>query len=183
MLGPTGIGMLWGRPEVLEAMPPFITGGSMIETVFMDHSTYAAPPKRFEAGTPMVAQAVGVAAAVDYLDALGMDAVEAHEHVLTGYALEQLRNVPGVRIIGPQDDHARGSAVSFVVDGLHPHDVGQFLDDHGVAVRVGHHCAWPTCRRFDVPATTRLSTYIYNDTSDIDVAVDGIRAAQKFFGV
>ena len=183
MLGPTGIGMLWGRPEVLEAMPPFITGGSMIETVFMDHSTYAAPPKRFEAGTPMVAQAVGVAAAVDYLNALGMDAVEAHEHVLTGYALEQLRNVPGVRIIGPQDDHARGSAVSFVVDGLHPHDVGQFLDDHGVAVRVGHHCAWPTCRRFDVPATTRLSTYIYNDTSDIDVAVDGIRAAQKFFGV
>ena len=183
LLGPTGIGMLWGRPEVLEAMPPFITGGSMIETVFMDHSTYAAPPKRFEAGTPMVAQAVGVAAAVDYLDALGMDAVEAHEHVLTGYALEQLRNVPGVRIIGPQDDHARGSAVSFVVDGLHPHDVGQFLDDHGVAVRVGHHCAWPTCRRFDVPATTRLSTYIYNDTSDIDVAVDGIRAAQKFFGV
>lgn len=183
MLGPTGIGMLWGRHEVLDAMPPFITGGSMIETVFMDHSTYAPAPKRFEAGTPMVAQAVGTAEAVRYLDALGMQNVAAHEHLLTGYALERLEELRGVRIIGPRDDVARGSAISFVVEGLHPHDVGQFLDDRGVAVRVGHHCAWPTCRRFDVPATTRLSTYVYNDTADIDVAVEGIRAAQKFFGV
>ena len=183
MLGPTGLGLLWGRAEVLESMPPFITGGSMIETVFMEHSTYAAPPKRFEAGTPMVAQAVGLAAAVAYLQDLGMDAVEAHEHDLTGYALEQLEQVPGVRVIGPLDNVDRGSAVSFVVDGLHPHDVGQFLDDKGVAVRVGHHCAWPTCRRYSVPATTRLSTYVYNDRSDIDIAIEGIVAAQKFFGV
>jgi len=183
MLGPTGLGMLWGRQELLDVMPPFITGGSMIETVFMDHSTYAAAPKRFEAGTPMVAQAVGTAEAVRYLDGLGMDAVAAHEHMLTGYALDRLDEMRGVRIIGPRDNHERGSALSFVVEGLHPHDVGQFLDDRGVAVRVGHHCAWPTCRRFGVPATTRISTYIYNDTHDIDVAVEGIHAAQKFFGV
>ncbi|MCX6431835.1 MAG: cysteine desulfurase [Actinobacteria bacterium] len=183
MLGPTGIGLLWGRSEVLQAMPPFVSGGSMIETVFMEHSTYAEPPKRFEAGTPMVAQAVGLAAAVRYLDDLGMDAVAAHEHDLTGYALGQLEELRGVRIIGPRDNVDRGSAVSFVVDGLHPHDVGQFLDDKGVAVRVGHHCAWPTCRRFGVPATTRISPYIYNDRADIDIAMEGIMAAQKFFGV
>ena len=155
----------------------------MIETVFMEHSTYAAAPKRFEAGTPMVAQAVGLAAAAAYLDALGMQNVAAHEEGLTSYALAALQVLPGVRIIGPTDDVDRGSAVSFVVDGLHPHDVGQFLDDRGVAVRVGHHCAWPTCRRFGVPATTRLSTYVYNDTSDIDAAIEGILAAQAFFGV
>ena len=183
MLGPTGLGLLWGRSEVLDAMPPFITGGSMIETVFMEHSTYAAPPKKFEAGTPMVAQAVGLAAAVRYLEDLGMDAVAAHEHDLTGYALDRLSGIAGVRIIGPRENVDRGSAISFVVDGLHPHDVGQFLDDHGVAVRVGHHCAWPTCRRYGVPATTRISPYVYNDTSDIDVAVEGILAAQAFFGV
>ncbi len=183
MLGPTGLGLLWGRPEVLAIMPPFITGGSMIETVFMEHSTYAAPPKRFEAGTPMVAQAVGLAAAVRYLEDLGMASVAAHEHALTGTALDRIGELRGVRIIGPRENVDRGSAVSFVVEGLHPHDVGQFLDDRGVAVRVGHHCAWPTCRRFSVPATTRLSTYVYNDESDIDVAVEGIMAAQKFFGV
>ena len=183
MLGPTGIGVLWGRTEILEAMPPFISGGSMIETVFMEHSTYALPPKRFEAGTPMVAQAVGLAAATRYLDDLGMANVAAHEHALAGYALEVLAARRGVRIIGPTENTDRGSAVSFVVDGLHPHDVGQFLDDRGVAVRVGHHCAWPTCRRFGVPATTRISPYIYNDTADIDVAVEGILAAQEFFGV
>jgi cysteine desulfurase/selenocysteine lyase len=182
MLGPTGIGMLWGRTEVLEAMPPFITGGSMIETVFMEHSTYAAAPKRFEAGTPMVAQAVGLAAAVGYLSDLGMAAVAEHEHHLAGYALDQLAGLRGVRIIGPLDNVERGSGISFVVDGIHPHDVGQFLDDRGVAVRVGHHCAWPTCRRFGVPATTRISPYIYNDTADIDAAIEGILAAQAFFG-
>jgi cysteine desulfurase/selenocysteine lyase len=182
MLGPTGIGMLWGRTEALEAMPPFITGGSMIETVFMEHSTYAAAPKRFEAGTPMVAQAVGLAAAVGYLSDLGMAAVAEHEHHLAGYALDQLAGLRGVRIIGPLDNVERGSGISFVVDGIHPHDVGQFLDDRGVAVRVGHHCAWPTCRRFGVPATTRISPYIYNDTADIDAAIEGILAAQAFFG-
>lgn len=183
MLGPTGIGLLWGSRDVLREMPPFITGGSMIETVFMEHSTYAEPPKRFEAGTPMVAQAVGLAAGVDYLQSVGMEAIEAHEHHLTAYALGRLEEMRGVSVIGPRTSVDRGSAISFVVDGIHPHDVGQFLDDRGVAVRVGHHCAWPTCRRFDVPATTRLSTYLYNDTADIDVAVAGIRAAQDFFGV
>ncbi len=183
MLGPTGIGVLWGRTDVLNAMPPFLSGGSMIESVHMDGSTFAAPPARFEAGSPMTAQAVGLAAAVHYLEALGMDAVAAHEHELTVYTLEALQAMRGVRIIGPQDAHDRGGAISFVVDGIHPHDVGQFLDDRGVAVRVGHHCAWPTCRRFGVPATTRISTYVYNDTSDIDVAITGIEAAQAFFGV
>ena len=183
MLGPTGIGFLWGESEILDAMPPFITGGSMIELVQLDHSTYAKAPKRFEAGTQMIAQAIGTHAAVKYLTALGMEAVEAHEHSLTGYALDQLSRLSGVTVIGPSENIARGSAISFTVDGLHPHDVGQVLDSRGVAVRVGHHCAWPTCRRFDVPATTRLSTYIYNDQSDIDAAISGIIAAQEFFGV
>jgi len=183
MLGPTGIGLLWGRSDVLAAMPPFLTGGSMIESVSMERTTFAAPPARFEAGSPMTAQAVGLAAAVRYLEALGMDAVAAHEHELTVYTLAALGSMRGVTVIGPRDANDRGSAISFVVDGIHPHDVGQFLDDRGVAVRVGHHCAWPVCRRFGVPATTRISTYVYNDTSDIDVAIAGIEAAQAFFGV
>ena len=182
MLGPTGIGLLWGTADVLDAMPPFLTGGSMIETVTMERSTFAPVPQKFEAGTPIVAQAVGLAAAVRYLEALGMDDVAAHEHELTAYALNALKTLPGVRIVGPTDNVDRGSAISFVVDGLHPHDVGQILDSRGVAVRVGHHCAWPTCRRLAVPATTRMSTYIYNDTEDIDAAVEGIVAAQEFFG-
>jgi len=183
MLGPTGIGLLWGRSEILDAMPPFLTGGSMIETVHMDHSTFAPPPQRFEAGVPMVAQSVGLEAAVRYLEDLGMESVAQHEHDLTEYAIAGLTDMPGVRIIGPTDAVDRGSAISFVVDGIHPHDVGQLLDDRGVAVRVGHHCAWPTCRRYNVPATTRLSSYIYNDRSDIDAALAGITAAQEFFGV
>jgi cysteine desulfurase/selenocysteine lyase len=183
MLGPTGIGLLWGRSEILDAMPPFLTGGSMIETVHMDHSTFAPPPQRFEAGVPMVAQSVGLEAAVRYLEDLGMESVAQHEHDLTEYAIAGLTDMPGVRIIGPTDAVDRGSAISFVVDGIHPHDVGQLLDDRGVAVRVGHHCAWPTCRRYNVPATTRLSSYIYNDRSNIDAALAGITAAQEFFGV
>ena len=183
MLGPLGIGCLWGRGEMLASMPPFITGGSMIETVHMESSTFAAPPKRFEAGVPMAAQAVGLAAAIDYLNELGMDNVAAHEHHLTQLALDELAKIPGVRVIGPLVAESRGSAVSFVVDGLHPHDVGQILDEHGVAVRVGHHCAWPVCRRYSVPATTRATFYVYNDESDVQALVDGIKAAQKFFGV
>jgi Selenocysteine lyase len=179
MLGPTGIGLLWGRTEILEERPPFLTGGWMIETVFMESSTFAPPPQKFEAGVPMVAQAVGLGAAVRYLEDVGMASIADQEHELTGYALTQLAGLPGVRIIGPTDNIDRGSAISFVVDGLHPQDVGQVLDDRGVAVRVGHHCAWPTCRRFAVPATTRLSTYLYNDTADIDAAVQGIVAAQE----
>ena len=183
MLGPTGIGLLWGRTEVLNSLPPFLTGGSMIEFVTMEGSTFAPPPQRFEAGVPMVAQAVGLEAAVRYLDSVGLESIEQHEHDLTAHALTTLSQMPGVRIIGPESTVNRGSAISFVVDGLHPHDVGQVLDDRGVAVRVGHHCAWPTCRRYGVPATTRLSTYLYNDTDDIDAAAAGVRAAQEFFGV
>ncbi|HEY5030887.1 MAG TPA: aminotransferase class V-fold PLP-dependent enzyme, partial [Actinomycetes bacterium] len=155
----------------------------MIEVVRMEGSTFAAPPQRFEAGVPMAAQAVGLAAACDYLTAIGMAAVAAHEHDLTGYALEQLSAVPGVRIVGPVTTEARGGAVSFVVDGIHPHDVGQVLDDRGVEVRVGHHCAWPLMRRFAVPATTRATFYLYNDRSDVDALVSGVRHAQEFFGV
>jgi cysteine desulfurase/selenocysteine lyase len=183
MLGPLGIGCLWGRSELLASMPPFITGGSMIETVTMEGSTFAAPPARFEAGVPMAAQAVGLAAAVDYLSAIGMEKVAAHEHALTKLAIKELLQIPGVRIIGPTNTDNRGSAISFVVDGLHPHDVGQVLDNNGIAVRVGHHCAWPVCRRYKVPATTRATFYIYNDDSDVFALRDGIIAAQKFFGV
>ena len=183
MLGPTGVGCLWARTEVLEAMPPFLTGGSMISMVTMERSTFADPPQRFEAGTPNVAQAVGLAAAVQYLDKIGMPAVAGHVHELTGYALDALGELPGVRIIGPTTTTARGGVISFAVDGLHPHDVGQVLDDDGVAVRVGHHCAWPTCRRFGVPATTRASFALYNQPDEVDALVTGIRRAQKFFGV
>ena len=183
MLGPTGIGLLWGRPEVLEAMPPFLTGGSMIANVTMAATTFAAPPQRFEAGVPMVAQAVGLAAACDYLQRLGIDRVAAHEHELTVGALAALEELPGVRVIGPATAADRGSAISFVVDGVHPHDVGQVLDDRGIAVRVGHHCAWPVCRHYGIPATTRASFYLYNGDDDIEALVTGVRAAQEFFGV
>jgi cysteine desulfurase / selenocysteine lyase len=182
MLGPTGIGALWGRRELLAAMPPFISGGSMIELVTMAHTTFAAPPQRFEAGSPPVAQAVGLHAAVDYLQRIGMPNVAAHEHALTGYALDQLRQVAGVTVIGPSENVDRGGAVSFTVEGIHPHDVGQVLDDRGIAVRVGHHCAWPVCRRLGVPATTRASFGIYNDYTDVDALTSGVRAAQAFFG-
>jgi cysteine desulfurase/selenocysteine lyase len=182
MLGPTGIGILWGKSDLLNAMPPFLSGGSMIEMVHMDQSTYAPAPQRFEAGVPMVAQAIGLARACDYLTNLGMQNVFEHEQELTAYTLEKLAKIPGVRVIGPKDMHARGSAVSFVVDGIHPHDVGHLMDSKGVAVRVGHHCCWPTCRRFDVPATTRITPYVYNDKGDIDQAIVGIKSAQEFFG-
>lgn len=183
MLGPLGIGCLWAPNELLNSMPPFITGGSMIETVAMEGSTFAPAPQRFEAGVPMAAQAVGLAAAVDYLSAIGMEKVAAHEHELTELALKVISEIPGVRIIGPTDSKNRGSAISFVVDDLHPHDVGQVLDGEGIAVRVGHHCAWPVCRRFKVPATTRATFYIYNDETDVYALRDGILKAKEFFGV
>lgn len=182
MLGPTGIGCLWASTQTLDAMPPFITGGSMIENVTMEASTFADPPKRFEAGVPMVAQAVGLAAACDYLDRLGMDRVAAHEAALTAYALERLAEVPGVRVVGPADIIDRGSAISFVVDGVHPHDVGQVLDSSGIAVRVGHHCAWPGCRAMGVPATTRMSPYVYNDSADVDDFIDALARVRAVFG-
>ena len=183
MLGPTGIGCLWATDELLYSMPPFISGGSMIEVVTMERTTFAEPPKRFEAGVPMVAQAVGLAAACEFLDELGMDAVAAHEADLTAYSLERLAELPYVRVIGPTSTHMRGSAISFVVDGVHPHDVGQVLDSRGIAVRVGHHCAWPACRALGVPATTRVSPYIYNDRADIDAFVEALASVRTVFGV
>ncbi|WP_280254867.1 cysteine desulfurase [Nocardia wallacei] len=183
MLGPSGVGVLYGRYELLEQTPPFITGGSMIETVYMDHSTYAPPPQRFEAGVPMTSQVVGLGAAVRYLDELGMEAVAAHEHTLTGAALEGLSAIDGVRIVGPVDNVDRGGAVSFVVDGIHAHDVGQILDDEGVAVRVGHFCAWPLLRRTGVPAAVRASFAVYNTVDEVDALVAAVRKAQSFFGV
>ncbi|MET9020431.1 cysteine desulfurase [Actinopolymorpha sp. NPDC004070] len=183
MLGPTGIGVLVGRNELLAAMPPFLTGGSMIEVVRMEGTTFAPPPQRFEAGVPNIAQAIGLGAAVDYLQAVGMEAVEAHERDLTAYALERLPAIPGVRVIGPPTAEARGGAVSFVVDEIHPHDVGQVLDELGIMVRVGHHCAWPIVRRYKIPATTRATFYLYNNRAEIDVLADGIEQVQRFFGV
>jgi cysteine desulfurase / selenocysteine lyase len=183
MLGPSGIGVLWGRRELLEVMPPFLTGGSMIEVVRMEGSTYAPPPQRFEAGVPMTAQAVGLAAACDYLSALGMPVVAAHEEVLAAYALDALLSVPGLRVLGPTEVADRGATVAFSVEGVHPHDLGQLLDDQGVAVRVGHHCAWPLHRRFGLPASTRASLYLYNGTDDVDALVEGVHHARRFFGV
>ena len=181
MLGPTGIGCLWGRADLLADMPPMLTGGSMIEQVFMDHSTFAPPPQRFEAGVPNIAQAVGLDAACRYLDAVGLQAIHDHEVHLTGLAIEGLNDIAGIRIIGPADLVDRGAAVSFVADGVHPHDLGQVLDDSGVAVRVGHHCAWPLHRRFSIPATTRASFYLYNDEDDVADLLAGTRRALEFF--
>ncbi|MEV3858922.1 SufS family cysteine desulfurase [Streptomyces sp. NPDC050095] len=182
MLGPSGVGVLWGRRELLAQWPPFLTGGSMIEIVEMDRTTFLPPPQRFEAGVPMTAQAVGLAAAVDYLQALGMDAVAAHEDRLTARALELLGEIPGVRIVGPAGSHDRGSAVSFTVDGIHPHDVGQVLDAHGVAVRVGLHCARPLHRRYGIAGTTRASFYVYNTLDEVAALADAVREAVAYFG-
>jgi cysteine desulfurase / selenocysteine lyase len=182
MLGPSGVGVLWGRRELLEAMPPFISGGSMIEVVRMEASTFLPPPERFEAGVPAAAQAVGLAAACDYLDGLGMAGVEAHEEALTAHALEAVGGIDGVRILGPLSTEHRGGAVSFVVDGVHPHDVGQVLDELGIAVRTGHHCAWPLHRALGAQASTRATFYVYNTHEEVDALADGIRQAQKFFG-
>ena len=182
MLGPSGVGVLWGRRELLAAMPPFVTGGSMIEVVHMAASTYAPPPQRFEAGVPMTAQAVGLAAAVDYLEALGMDAVAAHERELTAYALGALHEIPRLLVLGPTTSEARGATVAFAVEGIHPHDLGQVLDDQGVAVRVGHHCAWPLHRRLGVAASTRASFHVYTGTDDVDALVAAVEHARSFFG-
>jgi cysteine desulfurase/selenocysteine lyase len=189
MCGPTGVGVLWGRHELLQVMPPFLGGGEMIELVTMEATTFAVPPHRFEAGTPMIAQAVGLGAAVDYLTGLpgGMAAVAAHEHALTEYALAALAEVPGLRIIGPTTAVDRGAAISFLLAGqdgraIHPHDVGQVLDEQGIAVRVGHHCARPVCLRYGVPATTRASFALYTTTGEIDALVEGLAGVRRFFG-
>jgi cysteine desulfurase/selenocysteine lyase len=182
LVGPTGRRRRWGRGELLAEMPPFMGGGSMIEVVEMASSTYAPPPERFEAGTPVISQAIGLAAACDYLSAVGLDKIAAHEAALTARLLDGLRRIDGVRVIGPDTTEMRGSAVSFVIDGVHPHDVGQTLDEVGVAVRVGHHCAAPVCRRYAVPATARASSYLYNTPSEIDALLEGIEHVKRFWG-
>ncbi|HET7475451.1 MAG TPA: cysteine desulfurase [Dermatophilaceae bacterium] len=183
MFGPTGVGALWGRADLLAAMPPFLTGGSMIETVRMERTTYAAPPARFEAGTPVVAQAVGLAAAVRYLTGLGMDRVAAHEHALTEALLAGLAQRPWVRVVGPAEATGRSGLVSFVVDGIHPHDVGQVLDEQGVAVRVGHHCAAPLHRRMGMAATTRASFAAYNTAGEVAAMLTALDRVPAVFGV
>lgn len=182
MLGPNGVGALYGKQAILSKLPPFLTGGSMIEKVTMDGSTFTELPQRFEAGTQMTSQVVGFGAAVRYLSELGMDNVAAHEHELTEYALDKLAAIDGLRIIGPTEAVARGSAVSFVVDGIHPHDLGQVVDDQGVCIRVGHHCAWPAHTCLGVQATARASFYIYNTREEVDELVAAIHKAQEFFG-
>jgi cysteine desulfurase/selenocysteine lyase len=181
MLGPTGIGGLWGRYDLLAELPPFLGGGEMVDVVTMARTTYAAPPHRFEAGTPPIAQAVGLGAAVDYLSALGIGRIARHEHLITEYALSRLAEVPGLRVIGPQTAEGRGAAISFALPGIHPHDTGQLLDERGIAVRVGQHCARPVCLRYDVPATTRLSAHVYTTTEEIDALMEGLQTVVRFF--
>lgn len=183
MLGPNGVGVMYGKADILAQMPPFLTGGSMITTVQMDHSGYTEPPQRFEAGTQMTSQVVGLGAAVEFLQAIGMDAVEKHEHMLTKYALEKLNDIDGLRIIGPTTPEHRGSSVSFSLDGVHPHDLSQVLDDDGIAVRSGHHCAWPIHRRMGIQASARASFYIYNTLDEVDKLAESICRARDFFGV
>ena len=183
MLGPTGIGVLWGRYDLLAELPPFLGGGEMIETVTMERSTYAAPPSRFEAGTPPIAQAVGLGAAVDYLSALGMHNVAEHEREITAYALSRLQEVGGLTVIGPKEAVMRGGAISFTLEGVHPHDVSQLLDSQGVAVRAGHHCAKPAHLRFGVQSTTRASFYLYTTFEEIDALVEALDYTKKFFKV
>jgi cysteine desulfurase/selenocysteine lyase len=181
LYGPTGIGVLWGRLELLAELPPFLGGGEMIETVDMAGTTYAAPPHRFEAGTQPIAQAVGLGAAIDYVSAIGLDAIAAHEHELVTYALEQLSRVDGLRIVGPAQPVDRGATIAFTIAGVHPHDVAQLLDEQGIAVRAGHHCARPVCVRYGIPATTRASFGIYTTIDEIDALVRGVEHVKEVF--
>jgi len=183
MCGPTGIGVLWGRRELLEEMPPFLGGGEMIEDVRMERSTFAPPPHKFEAGTMPIAEAATLAAAIGYLGDVGLPALREYEHGLVAHALEALREIDGLRILGPAEPVDRGAAISFTVDGVHPHDMSQVLDERGIAVRAGHHCAWPLHRAMGVQASTRASFYLYNTHEEADALAEGIREAQRFFGV
>jgi cysteine desulfurase/selenocysteine lyase len=182
MCGPTGIGVLWGRRELLDELPPFLGGGEMIETVTMEKSSYAAVPHKYEAGTPPIAEAVTLGAAVDYLSGLGMEAIAAHEQAITAYALDRLGALDGVRVLGPTQAVDRGGAISFTLEKVHPHDVAQVLDSLGVAVRAGHHCGRPVHQRFGVTASTRASSYLYTTPAEIDALVEGLEHAKRFFG-
>ena len=183
MLGPTGIGVLWGRRELLEEMPPFMGGGSMIRAVEDEHSTWAPLPAKFEAGTPAIAEAAGLDEAVDYLAALGMDAVRAHEQELTEYALERLAAVSGLTTYGPEDVADRGGLVSFTVEDIHPHDLAELCNREAVCIRAGHHCAQPLMRHLGVPATARASFSVYNGRDDVDRLADALESAKRVFGV
>ncbi|PIS60155.1 cysteine desulfurase [Corynebacterium striatum] len=183
MCGPNGVGVLYGKAELLEKLPPFLTGGSMIEVVRMEKSTFAAPPTRFEAGTQMTSQVVGLGAAVKFLSEVGMENIHAHEQKLTARALEGLKQIPGLHIVGPTTTEQRGGAISFVVDGIHPHDLGQVLDSHGVSIRTGHHCAWPLHRAGNINSTARASFYLYNTEEEVDKLIEAVKAAREFFGV
>ncbi len=180
-VGPTGVGVLWGRASLLADLPPFLFGGSMIESVTMTDATWAPAPRKFEAGVPNMAQIVGLGAAVSYLTNIGMQKIHNHEIEITQYAISKLQEVEEVRIIGPTDMNLRGGAVSFTLGEIHPHDLGQYLDNSGIAVRTGHHCAWPLTRKMGVPSTTRASFYLYNTIEDIDALITGVRDAQKYF--
>ncbi len=181
MCAPTGIGVLWGRRALLEAMPPFLGGGSMIKVVELEQSTYADLPARFEAGTPAIGEAIALGAACDYLSEIGMEAIHRHEVELLAYALERLPAVKGLTLFGPRSVEQRGAAVSFTLDGVHPHDVAAILDGENVAVRAGHHCTQPLHRQLDVPATTRASFYIYNTHEDVDRLAAGLEKARRMF--
>ncbi|MFT4287680.1 cysteine desulfurase [Nocardioides sp.] len=181
VVGPTGIGVLWGRRGLLEGLPPFLGGGEMIETVTMELSTYAGIPHKFEAGTPPIAEAIGLGAAVEYLGHIGLDAIHTHEQAITGYALDGLRTVKGLRILGPLDAAQRGGAISFELEGVHPHDIAQIVDSRGVAVRAGHHCAKPAHARFGVQASTRMSSYLYTTPEEIDALVEALEYTRSYF--
>ena len=181
-VGPTGVGIFWGRAELLADLPPFLTGGSMIENVTMESATWAPAPRKFEAGVPNMAQAVGLGAALTYLTKIGMANIHRHEVELTSYLLKGLSEIDDLRIIGPKTTELRGGAISFTLGDIHPHDLGQYLDSQGIAVRTGHHCAWPLTRKLGVPATTRASVYLYNTTDDLDALIAGVQGAQKYFG-
>ena len=181
-VGPTGVGIFWGRAELLADLPPFLTGGSMIENVTMESATWAPAPRKFEAGVPNMAQAVGLGAALTYLTKIGMANIHRHEVELTSYLLEGLSEIDDLRIIGPKTTELRGGVISFTLGDIHPHDLGQYLDSQGIAVRTGHHCAWPLTRKLGVPATTRASVYLYNTTDDLDALIAGVQGAQKYFG-
>jgi len=181
MLGPTGIGILYGRSEVLEAMEPLLGGGEMIREVHLGSSAWADVPAKFEGGTPNIAGAIGLGAAVDYLGVLGMDAVREHEVDMTRYAIERLATVPGLRLFGPDDVRARGGVASFTLEAAHPHDIASILDVEGICIRSGHHCAQPLMDRFEVSATARASFYVYNDPADVDRLVDGLNRVREVF--
>lgn len=183
VVGPTGIGVLWGKRSLLEQLPPFLGGGEMIETVRMERSTYAGIPHKFEAGTPPIVEAVGLGAALEYLSAVGLENIHRHEQAITAYALDGLATIPGLRVLGPTDATRRGGAVAFEMDGVHPHDIAQVLDSRGVAVRAGHHCAKPAHARFGVQSSTRMSSYLYTTPAEIDALVEGLEHTRAYFKV